>query len=586
MAVDPNPKIYNAADDAEITAINFGTGDAGSYEDAEAGVEYHVWNDKGLVLGSSRMTSVKITVRDADGLEVENVTIQKWAEIKSTTIEIGADIGNGIGVLTDETDDDWPEFQAVGKENYATLGNIPANCYRVIFVRVNIPTSALGIGYTFNIYVTNQQPSSPIAKWITGLWGNGIVSGTHTLEVTDNVGADSKIDIDSGYALINDREVYLSVAQTYTISVVAGTYKIYLTSVGVISSTTGTIPTNSICLAYVTIAGGVVTTIVDYRNIYSFQNYNRIIAQHFQDMMAADPDGIHAAITGTGAEQEVTTAITNPDYARNISITTTNVATPSGNVTITGIVRGVSDTESIAIIAGTIAYGNKAFDTVTKITLPAGVTAADTVTVGFSDKIGLSSQINAISAVFKKKVNNTDKTSELTGKVSAVYHTVDCSPIAVYQDMEFRYARGDDGTWAETPDTGIGYTIPVQALTSSPADGATTYFGNLPKAPVTVAATSKIYIRKAGTIKIAEIYCYSGTAGTNESWSLSIRVNGATDYLIAAVAAATNERVFSNTALNIAVVAGDYIEIKSVQPTWVTNPLTSIFSGYIYIEIN
>ena len=150
MAVDPNPKIYNAADDAEITAINFGTGDAGSYEDAEAGVEYHVWNDKGLVLGSSRMTSVKITVRDADGSEVGNIPTQKWAEIKSTTIEIGADIGNGIGVLTDETDDDWPEFQAVGKENYATLGNIPANCYRVIFVRVNIPTSALGIGYTFN----------------------------------------------------------------------------------------------------------------------------------------------------------------------------------------------------------------------------------------------------------------------------------------------------------------------------------------------------------------------------------------------------------------------------------------------------
>jgi len=583
MAVDPNPKIYNAADDTEITAINFGTGDAGSYEDAEAGVEYHVWNDKGKVLSSSTMTSVKITARDADGLEVKNVTIQKWAEIKSTTIVAGV---NG-GSITGYTDDDMPEFQPVGKDNYLAIGDIPCDCYRKIFVRVNIPTSALGIGYTFNIYVTNQQPSSSIAKWITGLWGNGIVNGTHTLEVTaHNVGVDSLIVIDSGTALISDRESYLSVAQTYTISVVAGTYKIYLTSVGVISSTTGTIPTNSICLAYVTIAGAVVTTIVDYRNIYSFQNYNRIIAQHFQDMMAADPDGIHAAITGTGAELEVTTAITNPDYARNISITTTNVAAPSGNVIITGIVRGVSDTESIAIIAGTIAYGNKAFDIVTKITLPAGVTAADTVTVGFSDKIGLSSQINAISAVFKKKVNNTDKTSELTGKVSAVYHTVDCSPIAVYQDMELRYARGDDGTWAETPDTGIGYTIPVQALTSSPADGATTYFGNLPKAPVTVAATSKIYIRKAGTIKIAEIYCYSGTAGTNESWSLSIRVNGATDYLIAAVAAATNERVFSNTALSIAVVEGDYIEIKSVQPTWTTNPLTTIFGGYIYIEIN
>jgi len=582
MAVDPNPKIYNAADNTEITAINFGTGDAGSYEDAEAGVEYHLWNDKGKVLSSSPMTSVKITARDADGLEVENVTIQHWVEIKSTTIVAGV---NG-GSITGYTDDDMPEFQPVGKDNYLAIGDIPCDCYRKIFVRVNIPTSAIQAGVTFSIYITNQQPSSSIAKWITGLWGNGIVNGTHTLEVTDNAGVDSKIDIDSGIALISDRESYLSVAQTYTISVVAGTYKIYLTSVGVISSTIGTIPTNSICLAYVTIAGGVVTTIVDYRNIYSFQNYNRIIAQHFQDMMAADPDGIHAAITGTGAELEVTTGIINPDYARNMSITTTNVAAPSGNVIFAGIVRGVSDTESIAIIAGDIAYGNKAFDTVTKITLPAGVTAADTVTVGFSDKIGLSSQINSVTAVFKKKVNNTDKTSELTGKVSAVYHTVDCDPIAVYQDMELRYARGDDGTWAETPDTGIGYTIPVQALTYSPLDGETTYFGNLPKAPTTTVDISKIYIRKAGTIKIIEIYCYSGTAGTNEAWTLKIRLNGLYDTTIATIATTTKERIFSVTDLALAVVAGDYIEIKSVQPTWVTNPSTTIFGGYVYIEIN
>jgi hypothetical protein len=582
MAVDPNPKIYNAADDAEITAINFGTGDAGSFEDTEAGVEYHLWNDKGKVLTSSPMTSVKITVRDADGLEIENVTTQKWVEIKSTTIHAGV----AGGSITGYTDDDMPEFQPVGKDNYLAIGDIPYDCYRKILVRVNIPTSAIQAGVTFSIYVTNQQPSSSIAKWITGLWGNGIVNGTHCFEITDNAGADSKIDIDSGIALISDREVYLSAAQTYTISTDAGTYKIYLTSAGVISSTTGTIPTNSILLAYVTIAGGIVTTIVDYRNIYSFQNYNRIIAQHFQDIMAADPDGIHAAITGTGAALEVTTDITNPDYARNMSFTTTNVAAPSGNVITTGIIRGVIDTESIALIAGDIAYGNKAFDTVSKITIPAGVTAADTVTVGFSDKIGLSSQINSVSAVFKKKVNNADKTSELTGKVSAVYHTVDCSEISDYQDMEFRYARGDDGTWSGTPDTGIGYTIPVQALTSSPADGATVYFGNMPKAPVTVAGTSKIYIRKAGTIKIVEIYCYSGTAGTNEAWILKICLNGAFDSTIATVSAATNERVFSVTDLSLSVVEGDYIEIKSIQPTWVTNPLTTIFGGYIYIEIN
>jgi len=130
----------------------------------------------------------------------------------------------------------------------------------------------------------------------------------------------------------------------------------------------------------------------------------------------------------------------------------------------------------------------------------------------------------------------------------------------------------------------LGYTLSVQALTSSPADGQTIYFGNLPKAPTTTANISKVYIRKAGTIKVAEIYCYSGTAGTNESWSMYIRKNNLTDTLIATLGVNTNERVFTNTALSIAVAIGDYIEIKCINPTWATNPLTTIFGGYIYIE--
>jgi hypothetical protein len=128
------------------------------------------------------------------------------------------------------------------------------------------------------------------------------------------------------------------------------------------------------------------------------------------------------------------------------------------------------------------------------------------------------------------------------------------------------------------------YTISVQALTSSPVDAQTIYFGTLPKAPVTTAGISRVYIRKAGTIKIAEIYCYAGTAGTSEAWSLYIRLNNSTDTLIAKVGISANQRVFSNSALNIPVAEGDYIEIKAVNPTWATNPATTIFGGYIYIE--
>ena len=124
----------------------------------------------------------------------------------------------------------------------------------------------------------------------------------------------------------------------------------------------------------------------------------------------------------------------------------------------------------------------------------------------------------------------------------------------------------------------------VKALTSSPVDAQTVYFGNLPKAPTTTANTSKVHIKHNGVLRKANIYCYAGTAGTSENWSLYIRINGTTDYLIETIGAATNERIFNNESLNIPVVEGDYFEIKSVNPTWVTNPLTTVYGGNIVLE--
>jgi hypothetical protein len=146
------------------------------------------------------------------------------------------------------------------------------------------------------------------------------------------------------------------------------------------------------------------------------------------------------------------------------------------------------------------------------------------------------------------------------------------------------YYNNDATGWTYVAPSPQGYAINVMALTSSPADTTPFYFGNLPKAITTTANISKIYIRKAGTLKIAEIYTYAGTAGTAESVSIYVRVNNATDYLIATVSAATNERIFSNSALSIPLVVGDYIEMKCIPPIWVTNPLTFIVGGYVYIE--
>jgi hypothetical protein len=165
------------------------------------------------------------------------------------------------------------------------------------------------------------------------------------------------------------------------------------------------------------------------------------------------------------------------------------------------------------------------------------------------------------------------------------YHTPDMSLASHNHNLNDLTEKSYNSlTDKPTIPAAIGYTLPVQALTSSPADSVTVYFGSLPKAPTTTANISKVRIPKAGTIKRAFIYCYSGTAGTNESWSLNIRLNNTSDTLIKTLAVSASERIFDNDALAISVVAGDYIEIKGVQPLWATNPLTTIYGGYIYIE--
>lgn len=133
------------------------------------------------------------------------------------------------------------------------------------------------------------------------------------------------------------------------------------------------------------------------------------------------------------------------------------------------------------------------------------------------------------------------------------------------------------------------YTISVcTGLIPTVTDAATTYWGNLPT-NVGAVTERKIVIRKKGLLMVAEILCRAiSVVGTNENWSLYIRVNNTTDYLIATVGAATAGRVFSNTAMNggagILLVAGDYIEIKMVNPTWATNPTNIVFGGNLYLN--
>jgi len=156
----------------------------------------------------------------------------------------------------------------------------------------------------------------------------------------------------------------------------------------------------------------------------------------FKGCPPASTDYIHRAITGTGTVQEITTGITNPDFPRNISITATNNANPSDYVRVDGInARGDTDSEEIQIVAGGSAYGNKAFATITRIIIPAGVSPADTVEIGVSDKLGLSHPISAVTDVYM--VN--DATS--IPPVDVANGTIDFATIKVNPDPNFPNIR-------------------------------------------------------------------------------------------------------------------------------------------------
>jgi len=120
------------------------------------------------------------------------------------------------------------------------------------------------------------------------------------------------------------------------------------------------------------------------------------------------------------------------------------------------------------------------------------------------------------------------------------------------------------------------------------ANNSIYYFSCLPFTPDTVgAARWAQYIRYNCTIVSAEFLMQTlGTIGTAENISLYIRVNNTTDYLIATVGVAARERVFSNTAMNVTINAGDYIHYKIVTPNpWTTAPTVNIMGGNTYLRL-
>lgn len=132
-----------------------------------------------------------------------------------------------------------------------------------------------------------------------------------------------------------------------------------------------------------------------------------------------------------------------------------------------------------------------------------------------------------------------------------------------------------------------GYTLILGAPGFNPAD-ATTYYlgGNNQPAGNTTDGAYDIVIPKAGTIKAVTISSNTGgTLGSNETSSISIRLNSTSDTLITS-SFATNPSpgFFSNTSMSVSVAVGDKVSLKWVTPTYATNPTTVRMNFIIYIE--
>ncbi len=138
-----------------------------------------------------------------------------------------------------------------------------------------------------------------------------------------------------------------------------------------------------------------------------------------------------------------------------------------------------------------------------------------------------------------------------------------------------------------------GYVLQVVGKLLN-TDAQTHYFGYEQNQTITVttADSQRVYIPRAGTV--TKIYgTVGGTNGavvSNEASIASFRLNNTTDTTISSSIdltgySATNPIQFSNTGLSVAVVAGDYFQIKFVTPTWATNPNGNSFvSLVIYIQ--
>lgn len=146
---------------------------------------------------------------------------------------------------------------------------------------------------------------------------------------------------------------------------------------------------------------------------------------------AASTTGVHAAAACAVTAQTVTTSITNPPCARNISATTSGTAADVAavQVIIYGTdINGDYLTETLPVFTVNTAdetkAGSKAFASVTSYYVPAMDGTGCSVSIGWGDKLGLRNKLSRKTLVYKgtflaDTVESTEPTLAISSTVLA-----------------------------------------------------------------------------------------------------------------------------------------------------------------------
>ena len=145
---------------------------------------------------------------------------------------------------------------------------------------------------------------------------------------------------------------------------------------------------------------------------------------------AASTTGVPAAAACAVTAQTVTTSLTNPPCARNITATTSGTAADVAavQVIITGTdINGDALTETLpafTVNTNETQAGSKAFASVTSYYVPAMDGTGCSVSIGFGDKLGLRNKLSRKTLVYKgtflaDTVESTEPTLAISSSVLA-----------------------------------------------------------------------------------------------------------------------------------------------------------------------